>query len=101
MSGGRGWTDGETLHLTDEEVGTLTLRGTVSAENVRSGWLDYVLTDGSYRRREVIRCQTVGEELRLTFTGVPYGTYSLEESGIPVCELTISAQNTQAEIALP
>ena len=37
-----------------------------------SGWLDYVLTDGSYRRREVIRCQTVGEELRLTFTGVPY-----------------------------
>ena len=101
VSGGRGWTDGETLHLTDEQVGTLTLRGTVSAENVRSGWLDYVLTDGSYRRREVIRCQTVGEELRLTFTGVPYGTYSLEESGISVYKLTISANNTQAEIALP
>ena len=66
-----------------------------------SGWLDYVLTDGSYRRREVIRCQTVGEELRLTFTGEPYGTYSLEESGISVCKLTISANNTQAEIALP
>lgn len=66
-----------------------------------SGWLDYVLTDGSYRRREVIRCQTVGEELRLTFTGVPYGTYSLEESGISVCKFTISANNTQAEITLP
>lgn len=66
-----------------------------------SGWLDYVLTDGSYRRREVIRCQAVGEELHLTFTGVPYGTYSLEESWISVCKLTISANNTQAEIALP
>ena len=60
-----------------------------------------LLTDGSYRRREVIRCQTVGEELRLTFTGVPYGTYSLEESGISVCKLIISSNNTQAEIALP
>ena len=66
-----------------------------------SGLLDYVLTGGSYRRREVIRRQTVGEELRLTFTGVPYGTYSFEESGISVCKLTISANNTQAEIALP
>ena len=66
-----------------------------------SGLLDYVLTGGSYRRREVIRRQTVGEELRLTFTGVPYGTYSLEESGISVCKFTISSNNTQAEIALP
>ena len=66
-----------------------------------SGGLDYLLIDGSYRRCEVIRCQTVGEELRLTFTGVPYGTYSLEESGISVCKLTIFSNNTQAEIALP
>ena len=65
------------------------------------GWLDYVLTNGSYRRREVVRCDTVGQELRLTFSGVPYGTYSLEESGISVCELTISTKNAQAEVALP
>ena len=101
ICGGRGWTDGESLHLTSEEVGTVTLRGTVSAENVRSGWLDYVLTDGTYRRREVLRCETIGEEIRLNFSGVPYGTYSLEESGISVCELTLSEKNTHAEIALP
>lgn len=101
VSGGRGWTDGESLHLTAEEVGTVTLRGTVSAQNVRDGWLDYVLTDGAYRRREVIYCDTVGEEIRLTFSGVPYGTYSLEESGVSVCELTISEKNAQAEVALP
>ena len=101
VSGGRGWTDGERLHLSAEEVGTVVLRGTVSKENVADGWLDYVLTNGSYRRREVVRCDTVGQELRLTFSGVPYGTYSLEESGISVCELTISTKNAQAEVALP
>lgn len=101
VSGGRGWTDGEQLHLTADAVGTLVLRGTVSRENVADGWLDYVLTDGTYRRREVIRCDTVGQELRLTFSGVPYGTYSLEEGGISVCELTISEKNPVAEVALP
>lgn len=101
VSGGRGWTDGEALYLTTGEVGTLVLRGTVSKQSLSDGWLDYVLTNGSYRRREVIRCDAVGQDFELTFSGIPYGTYSLEESGVSICELTISAKNERAEISLP
>lgn len=101
LLGGCGQTDGTAVYLPHGNVGTLTLRATVTAEDLRNGRMDFVLTDGSYRRREVRSCEHIGEELVLSFCALPFGTYSLEKGGISVCEVILSEEHPTAEVVLP
>lgn len=101
--GGCGWSDGEILHLTGAEVGTVTVeraaREALLTEN--GGWLDYTLKSGDFERREVVRCTAAGGLLSCTFEGIPYGTYVLEENGVSRCRVTISAEQKNVTVTLP
>lgn len=101
VTGGCGWSDGEILHLTSEQVGNVTVVCAVTAEQVKTGWLDLVLTDGILRRREVVYCRKVGETVQCSFSGIPYGSYRLEESGTVLCSLEVSAETPELQISLP
>lgn len=91
--GGLGWSDGETLHLTGEKVGTVCVERLVGVQTLARGeWLDYTLSGGGIVRREVLRCKAAGETLRCTFEGVPYGSYVLKENGVEQCRVTVGEE---------
>ena len=54
---GCGWTDGEQLHLTRTQVGTVTVVRALAPEDtaVSDGWIDYTLMGGGYYDRAVLR----------------------------------------------
>lgn len=95
---GFGWSDGERLHLTDGQTGTLTVTVPLSGE--RGGWLDFVLTDGSVRRREVIGYTAEDESAQCSFAGVPFGLYTLEMNEVRQCSVIFSADAPTARLTL-
>ncbi len=99
ISGGCGWTDGERLHLEQGLVGTVRVEQTVTRTAAEVGWLDFVLTDGEYRRREVVFCEAEGEMLTCSFEGVPYGDYRMEESGKLIGKVTVNAETPLVTIS--
>lgn len=101
--GGCGWSDGEILHLTSAEVGTVTVERAAKAElrTQNGGFLDYTLKNDTLERREVVRCTASGGILACTFEGVPYGTYVLEENGVPRCRVTIGKEQKNIAVTLP
>ena len=101
--GGCGWSDGEILHLTSAEVGTVTVERAAkeSLLTQNGGWLDYTLKSGDFERREVVRCTAAGGILTCTFEGIPYGTYFLEENGVSRCRVTVSAEQENVTVTLP
>lgn len=101
--GGCGWSDGEILHLTSAEVGTVTVERAAkeSLLTQNGGWLDYTLKSGDFERREVVRCTAAGGILTCTFEGIPHGTYFLEENGVSRCRVTVSAEQENVTVTLP
>lgn len=100
---GCGWTDGEQLHLTRAQVGTVTVvRRLAPGDAVASdGWLDFTLMGGGYYDRAVARRQSsMQTEVRCTFYGVPYGDYVLSENGTQRTEVTVSAQEAHPQVTL-
>lgn len=101
VTAGCGWSDGEILHLTNEQVGNVTVACAVTDAQAATGWLDLVLTDGTLRRREVVYCRKAGETVQCSFSGIPYGSYRLEESGTVLCSVTVSVEAPEVQISLP
>lgn len=101
--GGCGWSDGEILHLTSAEVGTVTVERAAKTELLtqNGGFWDYTLKNGTFERRQVVRCTAAGGILTCTFEGVPYGTYVLVENGTPRCRVTVSADQNGVAVTLP
>lgn len=101
--GGCGWSDGEILHLTSAEVGTVTVERAAKTELLtqNGGFLDYTLKNDTFERRQVVRCTAAGGILTCTFEGVPYGTYVLVENGTPRCRVTVSADQNSVTVTLP
>lgn len=101
--GGCGWSDGEILHLTSAEVGTVTVERAAKTELLtqNGGFWDYTLKNGTFERRQVVRCTAAGGILTCTFEGVPYGTYVLVENGTPRCRVTVSADQNSVTVTLP
>lgn len=98
--GGCCWSDGEVLHLSSTEVGTVRIaRPTTEQDAVV--WLNYTLENDKLRRREVIRCTGSESPLTCTFEGIPYGTYMLLENGVEQCRVTLSAEHKDVTVALP
>ena len=101
--GGCGWSDGEILHLTSAEVGTVTVERAAKTELLtqNGGFWDYTLKNDTFERRQVVRCTAAGGILTCTFEGVPYGTYVLVENGTPRCRVTVSADQNSVTVTLP
>ncbi|MDD6643294.1 MAG: hypothetical protein PUF80_03600 [Firmicutes bacterium] len=101
--GGCGWSDGEILHLTSAEVGTVTVERAAKTELLtqNGGFLDYTLKNDTFERRQVVRCTASGGILTCTFEGVPYGTYVLVENGTSRCRVTVSADQNSVTVTLP
>ena len=101
--GGCGWSDGEILHLTSAEVGTVTVERAAKTELLtqNGGFWDYTLKNDTFERRQVVRCTAAGGILTCTFEGVPYGTYVLVENGTPRCRVTVSADQNSVTLTLP
>ncbi len=101
--GGCGWSDGEILHLTGAEVGTVTVERAAKPELLtqNGGFLDYTLKNDTFERRQVVRCTAAGGILTCTFEGIPYGTYVLEENGVSRCRVTVSADQNSVAVTLP
>ena len=101
--GGCGWSDGEILHLTGAEVGTVTVERAAKTELLtqNGGFLDYTLKNDTFERRQVVRCTAAGGILTCTFEGVPYGTYVLVENGTSRCRVTVSADQNSVTVTLP
>ena len=101
--GGCGWSDGEILHLTSAEVGTVTVERAAKADLLtqNGGFLDYTLENNTLERREVVRCTASSGILTCTFEGIPYGTYVLEENGVARCHVTVSADQSSITVTLP
>ena len=101
--GGCGWSDGEILHLTGAQIGTVTVERAASqallAQN--GGWFDFTLRGDGFERREVLRRTDADGVLSCRFEGIPYGTYILEENGIARCRVTVSAAQDDVTVALP
>ena len=101
---GCGWTDGEQLHLTRTQVGTLTVRRLLAQDDpaAAGGWLDYTLSSASYYDRAVVR-RTDGTqtELSCTFYGIPYGEYVLSENGAQCARVTIGPGEETVSVLLP
>lgn len=95
---GFGWSDGERLHLTSGQTGTLTVTVRLSAE--KGGWLDFVLTDGTLRRREVVSYAANDETAQCTFAGIPFGLYTLELNEVKQCSVIFSADAPTARLTL-
>ncbi len=95
---GCGWSDGEQLHLTDAQVGTVTIEA--PRPETAEGWLDFVLTDGDFRRREVVWFAPDEERVCCTFAGVPFGTYVLEKSGVEQCNVVLTAEMPELSLTL-
>ena len=101
--GGCGWSDGEILHLTGAEVGTVTVEHAAKPELLtqNGGFLDYTLKNDTFERRQVVRCTASSGILTCTFEGIPYGTYVLEENGVSRCRVTVSADQNSVAVTLP
>lgn len=101
--GGCGWSDGEILHLTGAEVGTVTVERAAKPELLtqNGGFLDYTLKNDTFERRQVVRCTASSGILTCTFEGIPYGTYVLEENGVSRCRVTVSADQNGVAVTLP
>lgn len=100
---GCGWTDGEQLHLTRTQVGTVTVMRTLAAEDpaAAGGWVDFTLMGGGYYDRAVVRQQSAGQQqVACTFYGVPYGTYVLSENGVPRAEVTVGELRAHPQVSL-
>lgn len=101
--GGCGWSDGEILHLTGAQIGTVTVERAASqallAQN--GGWFDFTLRGDGFERREVLRRTDADGVLSCRFEGIPYGTYILEENGTARCRVTVSAAQDDVTVALP
>lgn len=100
---GCGWTDGEQLHLTRTQVGTVTVVRALAPEDtaVSDGWIDYTLMCGGYYDRAVLRQQSAGQrEAQCTFYGVPYGTYVLSENGVQCAEVTVGENRVHPKVSL-
>lgn len=95
---GFGWSDGERLHLTSGQTGTLTV--TVRLSGGSDGWLDFVLTDGTLRRREVVSYTARDDSAQCTFAGIPFGLYTLEESGKKQCSVALCPTTPTAALTL-
>lgn len=95
------WSDGEQLHLTSAETGTVTVRRTLRPEELAEGWLDYTLSGGDYYGREVLRRSAEGDvTLSCTFYGVPEGTYVLSENGVPCSGATLTGDQMDVTVVL-
>lgn len=103
VSCGCGWSDGEQLYLTDEQVGSVTVERFASERVLTEdgGWIDYTLVNAKTRLREVVRCSGPQELLTCVFAGVPYGDYVLEENGIAQCHVTLSEAVPEISVTLP
>lgn len=103
VSCGCGWSDGEQLYLTDEQVGTVTVERFASERVLTEdgGWIDYTLVNAKTRLREVVRCSKPQELLTCVFAGVPYGEYVLEENGIEQCHVSINEDLPEISVTLP
>lgn len=101
--GGCGWSDGEILHLTGAQIGTVTVErsATQALLSQNGGWFDFTLHGEGFERREVLRRTDAGGVLSCRFEGVPYGTYVLEENGTARCRVTVSAAQDDVTVALP
>ncbi|MBQ3216821.1 MAG: hypothetical protein IJB35_03285 [Oscillospiraceae bacterium] len=97
VNGGCGWFDGQTLHLTRQPVGTLS----ITSPNVGTGWRDYTLTGEGESYRRVLRSGGEESVLTCTFGAIPYGTYTLMENGIVQCRITIGAEQPNVAVSLP
>ncbi len=101
---GCGWSDGEVLHLTTTQVGSVCVQRSISPGELESsdGWLDYTLSNTGYYAREVVWCEGSNSTvLSCTFYGVPYGSYVLRENGEPCAEVTIGAEALDVAVSLP
>lgn len=100
---GCGWSDGEQLHLTSEQVGAVTVERFADGRTLTEdgGWVDYTLVNGQTRLREVVRCTKPKELLTCVFKGVPYGEYTLEENGVPQCRVTVDEDSPEIAVSLP
>lgn len=97
VNGGCGWFDGQTLHLTRQQLGSLC----ITRQNVEAGWWDYVLVGENASYRRVLRSEGEDTVVNCIFETVPYGTYTLEENGVVQCRITIDAQQPNVAVSLP
>lgn len=95
---GFGWSDGERLHLTSGQTGTLTV--TVRLSGGSDGWLDFVLTDDTLRRREVVSYTARDDSAQCTFAGIPFGLYTLELNEVKQCSVIFSADAPTVRLTL-
>lgn len=100
---GCGWSDGERLCLTSEQVGVVTVERFADGAEIAEdgGWMDYALVSGERRLREVVRCTQPQELLTCVFRGVPYGEYVLEENGVAQCRVTVDEDTPEIAVSLP
>lgn len=96
LSGGCGWFDGQTLHLSVEKVGSLT----VTCQSAAGQWTQYTLENGDYRLSRTLRGEA-GTPVSCHFSSVPYGQYRLEENGVFRCYVTLSAETPRVNLSLP
>lgn len=95
VEGGRGWTDGKYLHLTEAAVGTV--RAEFLAQ--KDGFCVLTLTDGETERTTAVNCRT-GQTATGEFLGVPYGNYSLRAESGRTVRVTVDENTPCVLIAL-
>lgn len=88
--------DGQALHLTGENMGSITVTARAEGED----WLEYTLSDGSGHSYQMLRQRPVGV-VSCVFSAVPYGSYRLEENGIFQCNVILSGENPNITVSLP
>ncbi|MCQ2419390.1 MAG: hypothetical protein MJ085_06350 [Clostridia bacterium] len=105
--GGCGWTDGEILHLSDNEIGTLNLFCYVPVSKVdpEDGLCcTYSLIGEQYVSDRILHftvetAQKDGYYVQsCSFAGLPEGSYTLVENGTECQRITISADESSIRI---
>lgn len=94
LEGGCGWTDGQTLHLTNEPVGT------VRAEFVaKQPYYTFSLVGTAFSEQKTVHT-SIGQTVSCEFLGIPYGTYKLYRGDEAVGSICISESTPNITLAL-
>lgn len=88
--------DGQALHLTGENMGSITVTAQAEGET----WLEYTLSDGSGHSYQMLRQKPAGV-VSCVFSAIPYGSYRLEENGVFQCNVILSGENPNITVSLP
>lgn len=94
IEGGCGWSEGQTLHLTNEPVGS------VRAEFIaQQAYYTFSLVGEAFSERKTVHT-SIGQTVNCEFLGLPYGTYQLYRGGEAVGSICIDANTPNVTLAL-